>query len=354
MKTHYDYLIIGGGLAGFLFAHQLRKNKKSFLVYDPLKTNTSTKIAAGMFNPISGKRMTINWKADELIEELKNTFAEIEKELGKKLLHFEPTHQAFGNNKEANDFYAKLEDDHFKKYILENKTCEPFLIAPDGCFEVTQTGWVETRQYIESYANFLMEENSLIKEKVDYNDLVQTETGWLFQNNTFNKVLCCEGFEYSHNPYFNWLPFKLAKGQVLLIHCPDLNTEKIIKKGVYLVQQGNNTYKVGATYEWDNLNEIPDEKGKTILLSKLQNMLQVPFQVLDQSAGIRPTTRDRKAILGAHPQIPNLYVFNGLGTKGVFQAPFLAKHLYAHLEENLALESEVDINRFPAFYSSGQ
>ncbi len=353
-KKKYDYLIIGGGLAGFQFAHQLKKNNKSFLVFDPKNKNTSTTIAAGMFTPISGKRMTINWKADELIEELKNTFLEIEQELKCRLIHFENTHQAFGNNKEANDLWSKMENESFGKYIVETSTCEPYLNAPDGCFEVNQTGWVETGLYIESYAKLLGDENCLIHEILDYNKLVQTENGWQYGSYIFDKVICCEGYHAIQNPYFNWLPFKLAKGQVLLISCPEINTEKIIKKGVYMVHQGEQMYKVGATYEWDDLDEIPNEKGRAFLESKLKNMLNMPFEIMDQYAGVRPATRDRKAFLGVHPQIPNLFIFNGLGTKGVFQAPYLAKHLYQHIEAKQPLEAEVDINRFPSFYSSRQ
>ncbi len=354
IENNFDYLIIGGGLAGFLFAHHLQKNNKSFLIFDPLKTNTSSKVAAGMFNPISGKRMTVNWKIDELLAELKNTFTEIEALLKIKLLRFEPTHQVFGNNKEANDFWSRMENGAFKEFISETETCEPYLNAPNSCFEVIQSGWVETRNYIDAYGQYLVGKNLLRKEQLIYAGLVQTENVWQYENNIFGKVVCCEGYQALQNPYFNWLPFKLSKGQILLIHCPGLNTEKILKKGVYLVHQGNHYYKVGATYEWDDLDEIANEKGKNFLLEKLKNMLTIPFEVVDQYAGVRPTTRDRKAILGAHPHLGNLFVFNGLGTKGVLQAPFLAKHLYEHIENGLVLESEVDILRFPQFYSNSQ
>lgn len=348
--NHYQYLVIGGGLAGCLFAFQLYKNNKSFLMFDPNHNHTSSKIAAGMFNPISGKRMSINWKVNELLAELTTTFKELEQQLNRCFIIHEPIQQIFGNNKEANDFGSRKEDENFKKFITDTPLCEPNLIAPNGCFEVGQGGWVDTRKFIESYTNFLLQNNKLLQEELTYEQLVQTEKNWQYKSNTFNCVICCDGYQAIHNSLLNWLPFKLCKGELLLIHCPGLNAKKIVKKGVYLVNLGNDLYKAGATYEWDNINENYTEKGKLFLIEKLESLLNLPFKVVEQYAGVRPTTRDRNAILGAHPQVKNFYIFNGLGTKGVLQAPFLARQLFEHIELQKDLDKEIDIKRFYSCY----
>jgi len=49
---------------------------------------------------------------------------------------------------------------------------------------------------------------------------------------------------------------------------------------------------------------------------------------------------------------PNLHVLNGLGTRGVTWAPYLANQLFNHIENNEKLDSEIDIKRLKGFPSS--
>ena len=68
--------------------------------------------------------------------------------------------------------------------------------------------------------------------------------------------------------------------------------------------------------------------------------------LLDQQAGIRPTVKDRRPLIGRHEEKSNLYIFNGMGTRGVMLAPFFANQLAKHIEEGESLDPEVDIKRF--------
>jgi glycine/D-amino acid oxidase-like deaminating enzyme len=120
----------------------------------------------------------------------------------------------------------------------------------------------------------------------------------------------------------------------------------MIKKGIYLVNLYDDVYKVGATYEWNDLTENTSEQGKTYLEEKLNDFLKVPYEVLKHEANIRPTTKDRKAIIGEHPKHKNMFVLNGLGTKGVMHAPYLAKQLLDLINKNLEVDKEISINRF--------
>lgn len=75
-------------------------------------------------------------------------------------------------------------------------------------------------------------------------------------------------------------------------------------------------------------------------------MITCPFEVVYQSAGIRPTVKDRRPLVGQHSQYKNLYILNGLGTRGVIVAPAISKQLYDLIEQNEPLESEINIARF--------
>ncbi len=350
----YDFLIIGAGIAGLNLAWQLEKMQKSFLILDNTGEHKSSMVAAGMFNPISGKRMTVNWRVNELLASLHQTFTDFKTLLGQDYLIPASIVQSFGNTKESNDFSIQLEKANFSQFVSSTQGEIKGLNQDFGSFEVMGSGWVKTKEWISDFQNYLMEQGKLERCKADWKDIVWQNGTWNWQDLHVNKVVSCEGYQYQENPHFNWLPFKLCKGQVLHIRCADLNKEYILKKGVYLVHQFDDVYKVGATYEWDFEDEKPNEEGKMNLIEKLDKLLTLPYSILSQDSGIRPTTRDRAAILGEHPAIKNLYCFNGLGTKGMLQAPFLAKHLLEAIYNHSEIDAKVDIKRFYSFYSSSQ
>ncbi len=351
-NKNFEFLITGGGIAGLMMAFHLRKAGKSFLVIDNKLAQSSSKIAAGMFNPISGKRMSVNWKAEELLAQLHKDFIEMESLLGANYLVHANILQAFGNVKESNDFMARLDFPAFKQYVDADtmKTCA--LRNEFGIFEVIGSGWVKTAEWINAFQTFLENEGCFIQDQFKWDEILKAEENWQWKDYQFENIISCEGYQYGQNPYFNWLPFKLCKGQVLLIDCKGLNEKYILKRGVYLVHQYDTIYKVGASYEWDFEDAEPNAAGKETLIEKVKQMIELPFEVIDHLAGIRPTTRDRAAILGQHPTVSNLYVFNGLGTKGMLQAPFLAAHLCNHLLTGERLHKEINLQRFYQFYVS--
>ena len=67
---------------------------------------------------------------------------------------------------------------------------------------------------------------------------------------------------------------------------------------------------------------------------------------MNQTAGIRPTVKDRRPMVGVHSEYKELVVLNGLGTRGVMIAPTVAKNLFNHLEKAEDLDAEIDIKRF--------
>ena len=84
----------------------------------------------------------------------------------------------------------------------------------------------------------------------------------------------------------------------------------------------------------------------------MTELIGKPFRIIHQEWGIRPTSPDRRPMLGAHPGNKNIIAFNGLGTKGVSLSPYFAHHLALWLEETGDLSTEVNIYRFKALYSS--
>src|SRR5690606_5254120 len=158
-------------------------------------------------------------------------------------------------------------------------------------------------------------------------------------------VMAC-GYGLKSDPFFGYLPLNGTKGEMLLIKAPAYKEENVIKASVFTIPKGNDLYLVGATYKWRDKSNEPTDDARLELLKKLRSFLKCDFQVIDQMAGIRPTVVDRKPLVGRHPHHKNLYVLNGLGSRGVMIGPYGSRQLFQFIENGQALDPEMDIARF--------
>lgn len=346
-----NYIIVGQGLAGTILAQTFLKQGKSVMLIDDPTLSKASKIAAGLYNPVVFKRLVKSWMADELIPFMDDFYTDSEKLLQTKFYFKKQIVRLFAEEQEKTLWLKKTEEP-VGKYL--SKTIQDDLLMnvihnPLGSSEVLAAGNLDTRLFLESFRNYFRENKMLLEEKFDYEQLKISENAVTYKNSTADKIIFCEGFKTTENPYFSWLPFKLTKGEIITIQLlgdGEVGFDKVINKAVFILPIGNNTYKVGATYEWNELNETLTEKGKSDLVDKLQKVVKVPFEIIDHQAGIRPTVNDRRPLIGLHPKYPALGVFNGMGTKGVMLAPYFAKQFVEHLENNIPLDKEVDIRRF--------
>lgn len=339
-----EFLIIGDGIAALLFAWKCFNEKKSFLIIGDNNPAASSSIAAGMFDVVSGKRMVKSWRSDEMLPTAISTYATIENMLQISVLNQTGIFQLFGSIKEQNDFSIKLSDEVFKDYINLKPVEISGVNNKFGAFESTKGGWINARLLTHSLKEFFTKKSKLIADLIDDSSLEQ------IINNTHSKylgskIILAQGFKAHKSKFTSWLPFVLCHGEVLTIKYPE-NFNKIIKKGIYLVQVEPNIYKVGATYNWNIFEPNKTEQGRELIIDKLKDILPNPFEVLKQEAGIRPTTKDRKPFLGRHPDYYNVFIFNGMGTKGYFWCPLLAEEMYNFIENNIAIKEEADIARF--------
>jgi glycine/D-amino acid oxidase-like deaminating enzyme len=350
-----DYIIVGQGLAGTILAQTLLKKGKSVIIVDDENLSQASKVAAGLYNPVVFKRLVKSWKADELIPFMDQFYAESERLLNVKFYHKKQIVKLFAEENEK-DFWLKKSHEEIGKYMgktIYDNFLENIVNSPLGAAEVIHAGNLDTVKFLNAFRAYFKKSGILLEEKLDYDVLKISENELHYKDVQAKKIIFCEGYKSSESPFFKWLPFKLTKGEVITIQLKKdtiIPEEKVINKGVFILPLGQNKYKVGATYEWDDLSEIPTEKGKFELVQKLKKILKVPFEILDHQAGIRPTVSDRRPLLGLHPKHSTISIFNGLGTKGVMLAPFFADHLVNFLEENVPLDKEVNMERFVAKY----
>lgn len=348
---HFNFLIVGQGLAGSLFAYHLLKENKSFLVLDNNNEISSSKVAAGMFSPVGGKRMLKTWLADDLINYLDNIYLDLENILQTKFYYKQKILHVFQEN-ESNiyDSVSNLtfDDERYQYIEKSSKLSEDFnnLNNSIGSIIINKAGWVNTEKLLNSFSNYLKNNNQLLNEQMIYSDLIYKDNKWYYKEYSFDKVVFCEGFKSTKNPYFKYLPFQLCKGEVINIEVENLSKNYILKKGIYLVNLKENNYKVGASYEWKDLSLETTEKGINSIKNKLDKFIITDYKIIRKTAGIRPTVLDKKPLLGEHKDFKNMYIFNGLGTKGVMLAPYFSKILSDFILYNKEIPLEVDIKRF--------
>ncbi|MDF2437656.1 MAG: dependent oxidoreductase [Bacteroidota bacterium] len=351
MKVKIDYIIVGQGIAGTVLAHTLIKADCSILIIDNPLLSQASRVAAGLYNPVVFKRLVKSWMADELIPYLDRFYLGSEKLLNTKFYHKKKIVKLFAEDNEK-EFWLKKANEEVGKYLskdIGDDFLSEILINPMGSSEVLEAGNLDTRLFLNSSHDYFISKELLLEEEFDHDKVQIPEDHVEYKGYQAKKIIFCEGFRSTINPWFNWLPFKLTKGEIITIKLkePDLiPDEMVINKGVFILPLGEGVYKVGSTYEWNELNEEITEKGKSELISKLKKILKVDFEVINHEAGIRPTVNDRRPILGLHPAHPQLAVFNGLGTKGVMLAPYFADQLVKFLENGDALNNEVSITRF--------
>ena len=344
-----DYLIIGQGIAGTVLAFVLLQQGKSVIVVDENELFTSSKVAAGLYNPIVFKRIIKSWMVDKVLPEATTIYAEMEEKFGKKFHHKREIVKLFSSDDEKFFWQTKAQNPELATY-LSNETavayCAEKIQNPFACSFVKQSGNTDVTVMLDSMKEYLQKLNSYHEEKFSFEDLKIIATGVEWKEIKARKLIFCEGYKATKNPFFSWLPFLLTKGEILIVHIENFDTDKVINKGVFILPLGNNLFKVGATYEWKDLSESPTEKGKTELMDKLKQVLKIPFKVIAHHSGIRPTVKDRRPIIGLHPEHPQLGIFNGMGTKAVLLAPYFAKEFAGFLEGINELSKEVTIQRF--------
>ncbi len=344
----YDYIVVGQGMAGSCLAHQLLEINKKILVYDVPENNFSSTVAAGIYNPITGRNLVKTWMADELFPYLTQFYSSIEKESNTRFLNDKTIYRPFLNPEEQNDWMGRSSDplfsDYIKKIDLQPKEGNKFNDAYGGLY-LQKSGYLNIPIFLGVIQSKLQAIGAYKREFFEVEALEIKEEEVAYKGIRSKKLVFCDGVGGAKVPYFEHLPYKHVKGELLEIETEGI-PEYIVNRGVFMLHKENNTYKVGATYENTELHNGITEKGKNQLVKKLAELYKNKYRITNHLSGIRPATKDRKPFVGLHPKHKVLGIFNGLGAKGVSLAPWLSSHYVQHLEFGSKLNREIDIIRY--------
>ena len=342
-----DYLIIGSGLAGISFAEIALKNDKTIFVLDNNSQNSS-KIAGGLYNPVILKRFSEVWQAQEQLILMNEFYTVLEEKLKCKVDFKKPILRKFFSVEEQNNWFAASDKMTLAPFLSTQLISKKYLgiDSPYGYGEVLQTGYVDTALLIEKYKEYLINEKLFQEESFEYNALQVENNTIRYKNIEARHIVFAEGFGMHSNPYFKDLPLDGTKGELFIIKAPGLDLDVIVNTSVFILPLGNDLFKIGATYNWKDKTDLPTEEGKIELVDRIKEIIYCDFEIIDHFAGVRPTVKDRRPLVGTLQNYESIHILNGLGTRGVMLGPAMAKALFDHIEHQISLNKEIDINRF--------
>lgn len=348
-----DSIIVGQGLAGSCLALALAHRGKTFMVFDEPAKNHTTAVAPGLFNPIIGKGLTKTWMAETTFPFAEKFYQGIERQLGCRFYHPMPIYRPFISVEEQNEWMA-LSEGRLKSFIEKTYTSPAFgnfMNDPLGGILVKKSGYVNTVTLMSSVVGWLKKNGQYRESHVDFDRLKIESGNVLYEDVEAKDIIFCDGVRVKKNPFFSWVYINCLKGETLTIQLTNpLNV--IFNRGVYLVPTANPLVcLVGATYKPNDATENFTPEGEQELREKLDALIKIPYTVEDRHWGIRPAVPDRRPVLGHHPLYKNVFLLNGMGTKGVTLAPYFATSLAARLDQAGEIPDEVNIKRFKSLYS---
>ena len=344
-----DYLLIGQGLAGTLLHHRLTALGQRVHVLDRGHAHAASAVAAGIVNPITGWRFVKSWRVEEMLPEVERTYQELADLLGQPFYFPGPIVRAIHDIKGENNWDLRTTDPAYRPFLADQAEVSTFAgkIAPAHAYgQVQGGGRVAVRELVQAYRAHLLSLGQITESTFESARLKIGEEGIRYGDMQARRIVFCEGHRGKHNPWFGYLPFGGAKGEVLIIKAPLANFDRLLKQRLFVVPLGEDRYWIGSAYENDYTDELPTAAGRARLVAQLDELLTVPYEIIDHRSAVRPTVKDRRPFLGQHPSGQPLYIFNGLGTKGASLGPYFARQMADHLVGGHPLDPAVDIRRW--------
>ncbi|MEW7290231.1 NAD(P)/FAD-dependent oxidoreductase [Aquimarina sp. 2304DJ70-9] len=342
-----DYIIVGFGLSGLSFVEHLDNNSNSYIVFENY-SHKSSRVAGGLYNPVVLKRFTAAWQSLEQLHKAVPFYKSIEAKLQEQLVFELPIYRRFNSIEEQNTWFEACDkpilDQFLSSELIENRN--PALEIPYRYGAVKKTGKIAIEKMLSSYLQYIDKKKGLVNESFEHDKISIKNTHIEYKGIKAKNIVFAEGFGLKDNPFFNYLPLVGNKGEYIIIKSIDLKLKEAVKSSIFIIPLGNDLYKVGATYNNQDKSSQTTSAAKVELKEKLERFLKVEYEIIDQVAGIRPTVRDRRPLVGTHPSYQNVHILNGLGSRGILIGPSVSENLYYHIQNDTPLDEEIDIKRF--------
>ena len=345
--SHYDIIIVGQGICGTVLSSSLILQGQKVLVIDDGSNKAASKIASGVINPVTGRRIVKTWQIDDVMPAAVRIYQALEKKLGTSIVKQCNIVNFHASEQMQKAFADRIAEDptYLSTPPLSNTISAAF-VAPFGHTVIDPCWLIDVENLLHHWRQYLTEQHALVEDVFDFNKLDVKADLIVYGNYTANKIIFCEGAKGEVNPYFKQLPFAPNKGEALLVNIKDLDNRYIYKKALSIVPWKDSIFWVGSNYEWNHHNDEPSLAFKEKTIAALNEWLKLPYQVEVHIAAIRPANMQRRPFVGMHPTYTNMGIFNGMGTKGCSLAPYFAEQMTGHILHQSPIDNEATIDRF--------
>ncbi|MDO9107196.1 MAG: FAD-binding oxidoreductase [Methylovulum sp.] len=349
-----DFLIVGQGLAGSLLAWELLGRGCTVVIVDN-GTENASQIAAGLINPVTGMRLVKAADIDYLLPAAKHGYTRLAKFFRQDFYLEKPMLRLLRSEDEYKQAQKRLLELAYHDYLdppdKPESQARPFA-APFGSIAQKQTGYLLTRPLLNSLKDFFI--RKACYRQTDFNATdIRFSPVLSWQDLTPTRIIFCEGYRAVQNPWFSWLPFQLAKGEILTLEHGAAVPDTMLNYGNWLVPITSRQFRIGATFDHEQMDTQTTGPAKTTLLNALVPVSAELAQArcIHHHANIRPCTLDKQPFIGIHPRHKALAVFNGFGAKGSLQIPWYSRQFADALLNGTAMPA--DIQRYYASHFAG-
>ena len=333
-------LVVGQGVAGAIMALTLSRAGIETWITDQPRSGNASSLAAGVVNPVTGKRYVLSWHFHQFFPFAKQFYQQLEADTGKKIWYDYPILRLLGSPLEWNEWNLRAAKPEFSGWMSTTERAGKWanLLQPGFHF-----GWLEQAGRADFSVLTQLSKNLHPTSTADWMSAAEVEASL----GLFDKIILCEGAFAVAQPFFPQIAWNPAKGERLLIRLEQSEKmDTMLKKQIIIAPFGADLFWAGANYDWNLADPHPTEAGRAFLTNEIQTMVKCPFSVEAHDAGIRPVTKDRRPVIGWSLKNPKIGIFNGLGSKGALLAPYWANHFLQHILEANPIDPAVDVQRF--------
>lgn len=352
----YDYLLVGQGLAGSLLAWQLLQRGRRVLVLDDGHRTASSRVAAGLINPLAGMRFNHSPFVHQWLQAVERLYGELEAMAGKPFLHWQPMVRLFRSPEQVRFFKRRARDpgdrDLLDGRFGPERSGEP-VHAPHGGFVQRRTGHLDLPALLEFMRHWLKEQDALVQQEVEPGEVHLLENRVQLGPFSARHLVFCNGYRAMDDPWFGELPFAPDKGEFLVLEATSAETRqqlprRIVNGAHWILPHADGFWRLGSTHDHHHRDQQPTEAGRKALLDGMERLLLHPqaCRIRDHQAGVRPATSDRQPFLGTHAEAKRLHIFNGFGAHGSISIPWYSERMAGWLLEGEPLPENADIGRF--------
>ena len=352
MTDRFDTIVLGQGLAGTTLAWSLLLRGQNVAVIDGCPDVSSSRIAAGLMTPVIGKRLTRAWMWDRMWPVAIEFYRRLEERIGATFFETTDIVRIF-RSKEESRYFESDRREQLADLLVKRDGLPDEVTAQFGSFAMSG-GRLHVARFLDLSRSMWRNEGRFFESQIDVERAVCPQRSGVSIRGLelqADRLVFCQGFTDGRHPFFPGVRFDATGGEILSLKCPAFESRSVLNQGTWLAPDGPGRYLAGSTTE-RNLESIrPTERGRQQILEGLSAFLNIASDVQQHWAAVRPIVEGRHPVIGIHQDTPQLAYFNGLGSRGSVQAPYVAGQLTELLVSGLSPDD--DFNLKTRFENSG-